>query len=389
MIDMKKKSHKKTTKKQDKRGLSKEPYKGLDKLLYFLSLVIILSGIAMAFTLFDLSFIADFFKKQETTISQSIGTIDNVTTTDEIVEVCEKTLALTGECIEPDELQYAPLVAVMIENHVDARPQSGLVDASIVYEVPVEANYSRFLALYPITTDVSKIGPVRSSRPYFLDWMFEYGKPLYLHVGGSNAALDKIKTNNVVSVNEMTKSWFFWRSKDRYAPHNTYTSSKLWNQAYKKYIEDVEYESYSPWKFSNNVPPCQQDCVSNIDVTFLSPDYTVNWKYNKSIEQYQRYQGRSNTLHVDQDGRLISADTIIVQHVTSQVLDNVGRLSIDTIGSGNAEVYQNGHKISGTWKKETAKGRTRWYDQNGDQIPLNAGKIWIEVVNQRGSVESS
>ena len=93
-----------------------------------------------------------------------------------------------------------------------------------------------------------------------------------------------------------------------------------------------------------------------------------------------------NKPHTDYDGTPIVADNVIVQKITSQVLDNVGRLAIDTIGTGEVIIFQNGNMITGTWKKGDRESRTRFYDSLGEEIKLNPGKIWIEVVNPRGDV---
>lgn len=296
---------------------------------------------------------------------------------------CEFSRAIDGVCVNNDEEARPRIVTVMIENHTDARPQSGLVDASVVYEAPVESNYSRFLAIYPKTAEVEKLGPVRSARPYFLDWVSEYGDAMYMHVGGSNEALEKIGQYQMFDMNEFFRGWYFWRSKDRYAPHNTYTSSDMWNKAFEEYPREEIMPAVDAWKFEKS-EPCLENCITQITATFFAPTYEAVWKYSTSTEKYDRYQmGRP---HVDQDGRTITADTIIVQRVKTQVLDSVGRIAMDTVGSGEAIVFRDGKKITGTWKKESRTARTSWFDAEGNDIPLKAGTIWVEVVNDRGSV---
>ncbi len=357
--------------------MKKKKSQDLSNYIYALAAVVFFAALAIGISVFEVPVFENLFNKQEI-VKDSTQDQDKKLDT----KNCKNMRHLDGLCLEKGQDQYVPLVAVMIENHVDSRPQSGLIEASVVYEAPVEANYSRFLALYPLESDVEKAGPVRSSRPYFLDWVQEYGKPLYMHVGGSPDALDKIKVAGVLSINEMTKGWFFWRDKIRYAPHNTYTSSKLWQEVYKDYEEKVIYDEFTPWAFDNKSDNCEDSCVNQIDVTFLAPNYTVTWEYNKELVQYERKQGK--VFHTDLEGRLIVADTIIVQHVSSRVLDAIGRQEIDTIGSGQVEIYRNGFKIIGTWKKESETGRTNWFDAKGDPISLKSGKIWIEIVNQRG-----
>lgn len=348
----------------------------LSNYVHFLYVVIFVAASIIAIFVFKVPIFNSWFQDADVTAISAKKDINSI-------NKCYKRSKLNGVCtdFENDDI----IIAVMIENHVDARPQSGLVDATVVYEAPVEANYSRFLALFPAHETITKAGPVRSARPYFLDWVQEYDMPLYLHVGGSPAALTQIKQDDVVSVNEMTRGWYFWRDKSRFAPHNTYTSSELWDHAVKDYSHRTS-AAFTPWKFDTDISPCKQGCVNQIDITFLAPDYVANWVYNTNSHRYERKQG--DDFHIDQDGRLIVADTIIVQHVSSRVLDSVGRQAIDTIGSGEVEIYQKGHKIVGTWKKATKTGRTSWYDAKGDEIAIQPGKIWVEVVNQRGSVKN-
>ncbi|MFZ2979004.1 MAG: DUF3048 domain-containing protein, partial [Candidatus Magasanikiibacteriota bacterium] len=179
----------------------------------------------------------------------AIINLDNQTTSSTPAN-CNYRRILDGVCVAMQTDINPKLVAVMIENHSEARPQSGLVDASIVYEAPVEANYTRFLAIYPADTTVNKIGPVRSARPYYLDWLGEYGTPMYMHVGGSPNALEIIKTRNIFDLNEFYRGWYYWRSEDRSAPHNTYTSSELWNKALATYSDSYTDSEYEGWQFT-------------------------------------------------------------------------------------------------------------------------------------------
>ncbi len=318
-------------------------------------------------------------------------TIDEPFAREEVAVVedeCDFVRSIDGVCVDHEKDIDPELIAVMVENHVDARPQSGLSAASIVYEAPVEANYSRFMLLYPLGEDVMKVGPVRSARPYYLDWLAEYETIMYMHVGGSPDALSLIKSRDIFDLNEFYRGWYYWRGTDRYAPHNVYTSSKLWEKAWDEYGEDERQKENKKmmdyWTFEK-MEACEEDCIENIDIVFLAPTYTAEWEYTTSTEQYGRYQ--MGYPHVDQDGTQIMADTIIIQYVDTQVLDNVGRLGMDTIGSGDAIVFRNGHMIEGTWNKEDLESKTQWLDAEGNEISLQAGKIWIEVVNQRGDVK--
>lgn len=285
-----------------------------------------------------------------------------------------------GVCDE-DGIYEKRMVAIMIENHSGARPQSGLADAAIVYEAPVEGNFTRFMAFFPLDADVKKIGPVRSARPYYLDWAEEFGKPMYMHSGGSPDALDEIEKREMFDMNEFYRGWYFWRDEARYAPHNLYTSSELFRSAWDKYGE-VGLFATSSWKFDEGAA-CTNDCVKEIDVVFSHPNYNVTWKYSTSTNMFERYQAGKK--HVDADGRAIVADTVIVQHANSLVLDSIGRLMIDTRRAGEATVFTNGKAIEARWGWDDDTQKTRWYvgrdfnEEVGAEVALKPGKIWIEV----------
>ena len=289
---------------------------------------------------------------------------------------------LDGVCVESEEQTHGPVVGLMIENHFEARPMSGIADASVVYEAPVEGNIPRFLALYSLDSEVKKVGPVRSARPYYVDWLSEYGTAMYMHVGGSPEALNDIASYGLFDMNEFSRGWYFWRSDDRYAPHNTYTSNELWSKAWEQYAPDNASTTFATWKFEEQ-EPCDfsvtsSACIKEVALTFSRGTYEPVWKYNTSTEQYERYEYGEK--YVDQSGTAVVADTVVVQWVEAEVLDAIGRQRISTISSGKAAVFRGGSVFEGEWKKESRGGRTRWFDSDGNEIPLRPGKIWIEVM---------
>ncbi|PIR75658.1 MAG: hypothetical protein CO030_00150 [Candidatus Magasanikbacteria bacterium CG_4_9_14_0_2_um_filter_42_11] len=296
---------------------------------------------------------------------------------------------LDGVCVDAMIDQDPPLIGVMIENHYDARPVSGLSRASVVYEAPVEGNYNRFFALFPVDTDIQKVGPVRSARPYYLDWLSEYPGTMYMHVGGSPDALDKISQYGLFDMNEFYRGWYFWRDSARYAPHNAYTSQKLWSAALKDYGgtgDPVDTHVSRAWKF-RAWDACEEQCVHEITTTYAGKTYEATWQYNTSTQQYERYE--FDDVVIDpQTKEHIVVDTLVVQYVDTGVLDGVGRLGMDTIGSGDVLVFRNGFKVEGEWRKESRTDRTLFYDfdEEGHEIELKAGKIWIVVMNQTGDV---
>ncbi len=285
--------------------------------------------------------------------------------------------------------------AVMIDNSVDAWPQSGIDKAFLVIEAPVEAAIPRFEAFFSADAKVDKIGPVRSARPYFVDWASEFDA-LYAHVGGSNDALALIGSTGTFDLNEFSHGNSFWRSADRSAPHNAYTSTDLLAAAVAKAEEKGTASDvlYGVWKFKDGakafVMPGSSDAApdavwqNSISVRFNSDLYVATWTYDPATNTYLRSQGGRKT--VMQDGTRVSANNVAVIVTDVSVLDAVGRRKIRTTGEGNAWVVQDGATIDATWKKSSASERLAFYDKDGNEIAMNAGNTWIEVAQDEGDV---
>ncbi len=319
-----------------------------------------------------------FLHAQKNVAQDGVGVVGESSTSTAQVVGCPYKSLLTGECVSNESDVSAPLVGVMVENFIDARPQSGIAEASVVYEAPAEGNITRFLAIFSKNSEVKKVGPVRSARPYYLDFISEYGGAMYMHVGGSPDALEKISAYKVSDVNEFYRGSYFWRDSARSAPHNVYTSSDLWKSVYNQYFVSTLKNEFASWSFAAVTTSCAQNCVEQIEIPFLLPSYDVVWKYNPDTLKYDRFHGR--VAHVDSEGNPVRANTVVVQHVTDKILDDVGRRALGTIGSGKAEVYMLGNKIEGTWVKDSRIARTKFLDASGREIGFAPGKIWIEVV---------
>lgn len=313
-----------------------------------------------------------FFQKDES-FSTSTSTDQTIS---EVKPPCNFRRVLDGVCIENQESVNPAVVAIMVENALDAQPLSGVSKASVVYEAPVEGNISRFLTIFSLDTPVEKVGPIRSARPYYIDWVSEYADAMYMHVGGSPEALEKIRVYQLFDMNEMYNAGAFWRASSRFAPHNTYTSSDLWNTVHEKNIDEFTVDQYAGWKYEEKTL-CSLDCIQKISVVF-SPAYKIDWKYNLETGLFER--SLNGRVQQDEDGSVYVANNVIVQHVQMSVIDEVGRKRITTVGSGKAEIFVRGMKIEGTWKKPSRSERTLWFDAQGNEVVLGAGKTWVEVV---------
>jgi hypothetical protein len=272
-----------------------------------------------------------------------------------------------------------PLVGVMIENHVESRPLSGLSSARVVYEAPVEGNITRFFVIYPLEEMPEKVGPVRSVRPYYLKWAMEFGKPLFVHVGGSPDALKKIKSDDYNDFDEYFNGQFFWRN-GRARPHNVYTNQELITESGSATSTEFVGWKFEPASTSSTDwgEPTQEG--SEFSLAYSKPWHEVSWVYDQDDDLYYRIQ--AGRLQRDENGDKIGASTVIVQRAHGEVIDNIGRLEIDVYGEGEAHVFKHGQHVSSTWKSAQDEMRTRFFDEEGVEVELAPGKIWVQVVNQ-------
>ncbi len=287
---------------------------------------------------------------------------------------------LTGQIIE-QELDTLPRVfSIMVENAADAWPLVGLDEAFLVIEAPVEGNIPRFISFYSEEDTTRKIGPVRSARPYYLDWATEFDA-LYAHVGGSPEALDLIAHSDIRDVNQFFNGDTFYRQNgNRFAPHNVYTFIDRLLDAWD--AKEFSEPDYDMWKFADG------EVVGNTSIHLDWMDgvtYDVEWNFDESENVYERYQGRSPMKMEDGEG--IFSDNVIVIATDIRTIDNEGRKELRTIGEGDMLLAQNGEVILGTWKKESADSRLNFYNHEGEEVVMNAGKTWIEVVGSLSQTE--
>jgi hypothetical protein len=268
-------------------------------------------------------------------------------------------------------------LAVVIENHLDARPQSGFPKADLVYEVLAEGGITRCLAIF--LAEDGRIGPVRSNRPYFMDWVSEYSAG-YAHVGGSPRAQSLIKSYKIRDLDQFgLGSPTYERSSARFAPHNVYTTTKKLRDAAKSrgYKGPVDIDS---WSFTEEeATPSARPKKFELRIPYPAYGMDVLWRYDKKSNTYLRFNGGS--AHKDfETKKQLFAKTVVVQYVPTSLEDSYGRLKMKTVGTGKVKVFRDGLVINGTWKKKDRSGRTKIFDKKGEAIELNRGKIWVEIV---------
>ena len=271
-----------------------------------------------------------------------------------------------------------PVTAIMIENSPDARPHSGLKQAEVVYEAIAEGGITRFLTLFQ-QHKPQLIGPVRSLRMYYIDWLAPYQASV-AHVGGSHASLQEIRNGKYRDIDQFFNGSSYWRANDRRPPHNVYTSfEKLDALNAGKGYKSSQFTSFAraDGKASN-----KPNAVS-IDINFSSSWYNTHYDYDKASNTYLRSIG-GQASNDREEGRL-APSVVIALHVNeTTVMEDGWRQSIVTNGTGTATVFQNGTVAECTWRKNDRFSPLELIDAAGKPVALNRGQTWIAAVPNSG-----
>ncbi len=295
---------------------------------------------------------------------------------------------LDGSLTTPDLAGRHPL-GVMIENHPDARPQSGLSQASVVYEAIAEGGITRFLAIFG--PHDSKVGPIRSARTYFADWCDEFDC-YYAHVGGNYDALtEKIPQDRIKDIDEFANAQSYHRElKSGLALEHTMYSdtATLYKLATTKKWPTAVRDTYNIYHFLDDPKTAPATLISSIKIDFSTPQYAVTYTFDPTTNSYKRTM--AGVAHLDAvSGTQITVKNIIIQHISREsVVTQINEqgFAMPTVGSGIAEIYQGGQKVKGTWKKKDSFSRTEFYNADGKLTDLYAGPTWIEIVNPGSTV---
>ena len=288
---------------------------------------------------------------------------------------------LTGEKVSDEAATKQQVTAIMIENSPEARPQSGLKQSGVVYEAIAEGGITRFLTLHQHDKPLL-IGPVRSLRMYYIDWLAAYDASV-AHVGGSSAALAEIRNGSYKDIDQFTNGSSYWRATDRYAPHNVYTSFERLDalNATKGYTSST-FTSFA----RTDGKPSETPNATQITINFSGPLFNTAYTYDKGSNTYRRSQ--AGAPHTDrEDGQIAPSVVIALKVDMTRIFEDGYRESIATTGSGSAVIFQNGTAIEATWQKPDRKTGITFTDAEGKEIPLVRGQTWIAAIpNGTGSV---
>ena len=312
--------------------------------------------------------------------------------------------------------------AVMVENHVDSRPPEGLSRADFIYEAVAEGGITRFTAIFycgAAAGDI-KVAPVRSARVYFINFASEYGdRPLYVHVGGANdfganggskpagdidpqvnalGYLEKIGWR-IPGGNDYDASYdagypIFFRDLERlgheiaYEQTMTISTDALFQDAEKRGLAataadgTVWTKGFVPYNFVGDAKSSSPN-ATDIKFDFWSnqPDYSVEWKYDAKNNQYLRFDGGKPHTDLDYNNVQLTAKNVVLEQVVETgPLDKEGHMMEQNIGTGKAQIFQNGTVINATWTKVSRTARTIYTDSSGKQISFVKGITWVEAI---------
>ena len=311
---------------------------------------------------------------------------------------------------------------VMVENHDESRPQSGLSKADIIYEAVAEGAITRLMAVfycgdavYALKEDYD-VGPVRSARTYFLDWASEYSDyPLYAHVGGAGQCNDPTVNTKAKALCQIEK--YGWKNKESWSDldqfslgfkvcrrepdrtgvpvateHSMYCSTEaLWSTAEGRKLTDVNAkgdswdEDFRGWQFKDD-SPSSGSVSPEFEFWRDYKAYGVRWEYDKASNSYKRYNGGQP--HIDFNNKeQLSAKNVVVQFAKETgPVDEHKHILYDTVGTGRALIFQDGQLIDGKWNKKSRTDRTIFTDAKGKEVKFTRGQIWIEILPTSGKV---
>jgi len=346
--------------KEKLRSLSKKQW----ALIITIVIVVLGGGGAGAYAL--------FFHKQQPVV-QTPHVVKKAATIPQPTTVAS---TLSGLQVDP-VINTRPVVGVMVENSTDARPQSGLDGASVVFEAVAEGGITRFLTLFQ-DKNPSYLGPVRSVRPYYIQWAMGFDAGI-AHVGGSPEALQDLKDWKAKDLDQFANGSYFRRITARVAPHNVYTSlDQLFDLSNKKGYSTSTFTGF-PRKTAKAV---ELPTAKSIDFTLSSSAFNVHYDYDAAGNKYLRSEGGAAHNVVTEAGAStqLSPDVVIALVMNQGINPDGIHTTYASLGSGHAYVFQDGTVTEGTWKKTTQSEQLTIVDANGKPLKLNPGQTWLTAV---------
>jgi hypothetical protein len=290
---------------------------------------------------------------------------------------------LTGQLVTPAAARRHP-IAVMVDDLGPARPQSGFSAASIVWQAPAEGGIPRYMMVFQENIP-GDVGPVRSSRYYYIAWAAEL-HALYAHAGGSPQALAALRAQGngqlVWNADEFRWGGSFRRIPTRLAPHNLYTTGKQL-RGIAKTVGAKDGPISWPWRFARDAAPGNRPVGGRIEVEYGDVNL-IRYDYDRRTNTYLRsVTGEKRQIDAATKRRVAPKNVIVMVMRFGPLNDNnpkKHRLEAQFLGSGPAWIATNGVTIKGTWKKASLTGPTRFFDGAGKPVTLTVGQTFVQVM---------
>ena len=296
------------------------------------------------------------------------------------------TSPINGLPVEDADLLDRRLIAVKVDNHANARPQSGIDQANVIVEVPVEG-ITRFIALFH-HTDATYLGPVRSGRPTDGKFLNPLGA-VFAISGGQDWVLSGIRNEGVEIIGEVPPAMF--RVRSRFAPHNLYADTT----ALREIADDRGYaDDPPPALFEFGELPSGSESVNEIEMDFGN-GFVVDWTYDRPSGRYLRSFNGNEAEVIDEEGETspLSADTLVVmlarRFIEQAPAGGTSVPAVDTVGEGQAYIFAGGRMIEGTWSRESSDDQIVFEDDQGDPLLVPPGFIWMSIVPEQNGIEFS
>jgi hypothetical protein len=294
---------------------------------------------------------------------------------------------LTGRLVSPEAARRHP-IAVMIDDHSAARPQSGFSRASVVWQAPAEGGIPRYMLVFQ--EDVPEaVGPVRSARSYYIAWAAEW-RSMYVHAGGSPQAQSTLASKGagqlVYNADQFRYGSYFWRVRTRSAPHNLYTDGPTLRRLARTVNAD-DGPLTAAWKFAADPPLESRPTGGRIDVAYQYN--SIRFNYDRDANAYVRSVSGASPQKDAADGQVVAPKNVVIMVVRFSALNDgssKNRLEAQVIGSGTAWIASNGRTVKGTWKKTSLTSPTTFQDGAGNPVTFTAGQTFIEVLPDGSSV---
>lgn len=296
---------------------------------------------------------------------------------------------LTGNEVTNKDVPTQAATCIMIENSQEARPQSGLNEAGVIYEAIAEGGITRFMAIFQ-EAKPNYIGPVRSVRLTFV----EMAKPYHCsiaHVGGSDNALRLIRNNSEFrDIDQFYNDKTYWRIRGRYSPHNVYTRFSMIDELnFSKGYRTSEFNGFARVKPDTKAEPTEQKANKiTIDMgnKIFSPVYDYDANTNKYLRSYA--QGGAHFSQNEDGSKVQNAPDVVIAMKVSAVARTGEEAYADytTTGTGDANIFQNGDVISAHWSRADKDAELKFVDASGNEIQLNRGQTWITLYPSNNKV---